>query len=296
MVDVDSVQYSWVVFGDACRKRFYIFSIRPVLAPNVLTAIFARLESEKFPVNQAIIRNNASCPIRLPYLAAFGASSIATNNATAFDLVVSNKVAQQTADQIAEEVIQNQRIADFNAYLTGEATRRQNNQPATVFTGIRPPVYEDVTNSTVDSISVNRVDATLATIQANRSLVNVTVNTSLTNGTIRGETSFPNNTSGVPSTILTVDIVPANTNTPNLTGIFANLTFARNIISFQTSNFTNGTNRLCTFYPNAVLNPTANLSIFCNTLYDNMTIQITDKATAGIRAGYDSFFQNNQTT
>lgn len=124
----------------------------------------------------------------------------------------------------------------------------------------------------------------------------MTVNTSLINGTIRGVTSFPNNTSGVPNTILTVDIVPANTNTPNLTGIFANLTNARNIASFQISNFTNGTNRLCTFYPVTGANPVGNESIFCNTLYDNMTIQITDTATAGVRSGYDSFFQNNQTT
>lgn len=295
-MDVDSVQYSWVVFGDACRRRFYIFSIRPVLAPNVLTAIFARLQSENFPVNQAIIRNNASCPIRLPYLAAFGASSIATNNDTAFDLLATNKVAQQTADQTAEEAIQNQRISDFNAYLAGEATRRQNNQPPTVFTGIRPPVYDDATNSTVDSITVNRSDATFASIQANRSVVNVTVNTSLINGTISGATSFPNNTSGVPTTTLTVDVVPSNTNTPNLTGTFTNLTFARNIISYQISNFTNGTNRLCTFYPVTGVNPVGNESTYCTTLYDNMTIQITDKAIAGVRSGYDSFFQNNQTT
>ena len=147
LVDVDSVQYSWVVFGDACRKRFFIISIRPVLPEPVLTAILGRLQNESFPVNQAILRNNASCPVQLPYLAAFGATSLPSNNASAFDILISNRTTQQAADDAAEDAIQTQRRDAFNAYLADQAQRRQNNLPPTVFTGIRPAVFEDPTNS-----------------------------------------------------------------------------------------------------------------------------------------------------
>lgn len=157
-----------------------------------------------------------------------------------------------------------------------------------MFTGIRPTTYENATNSVTNNITVNRTVATQAQVEANRSRVVVDVNSTLANGTIRIQTSFPNNTSNGPNTVLTTDIVPSSTGTSNLTGNFSNLTNALGRLSFQTENYTNGTNRTCLFSNGTGVVPQFT---FCNTTYDNRTIQTTN-----ISGTYNSFFQNNQTT
>ena len=109
-------------------------------------------------------------------------------------------------------------------------------------------------------------------------------------------TSFPNNTSAGPNTVLTRDVVPQSTGTVDVTGNFTRLVAAKGGFAYYTDNYTNGLNRLCTFTPpiTSFGPPVTAANIYCVFNYsNNLTLQITN---ISLSLPYDSFFQNNTTT